>query len=333
MTNRILIIDPSPIVREILSIELGKIDFIDAVDVAPDLHVGRDHIVESKPNLVIMDLDLSGVDGITFLRTLTQCYSIPVIVFSSQVEEEHSRVWAICQAGAEVMYKPSSSYGIMKVVFALVEKIRMNICPHARRSLRRNVIVAIGASTGGAQAIQKVLSRFPADAPPTVIVQHMPAPFTTSFAQRLNKCCNLTVREARNHDVVESGVALLAPGNYHLCLTPSRRSYIVEVTNGAKVYYQRPSVDVLFNSVAECASSDSIGVLLTGMGKDGAQGMLRMREAGAYTIAQDDPSSVVYGMPGEAAKIGASCSILPLKRIADAIFAEVKKRKATELAR
>ena len=181
-------------------------------------------------------------------------------------------------------------------------------------------IIAIGASTGGTQAIQAVLTRFPHNAPGTVIVQHMPEHFTRSFADRLNSLCDIEVREAVDNDSVTPGVALIAPGNYHMLLRRSGARYYVQVKTGPMVCRQRPSVDVLFKSVAQYVGTNAVGALLTGMGADGADGMLEMRQAGAHTIAQDERTSVVYGMPAEAAKRGAAVEILPLDSVASALI-------------
>jgi two-component system chemotaxis response regulator CheB len=179
-------------------------------------------------------------------------------------------------------------------------------------------VLAIGASTGGTQAVERVLRALPADAPGTVIVQHMPEHFTAAFAQRLNGLCALEVREARDHDAVVPGVALVAPGNRHLLLQASGARYVVRVKDGPPVHHQRPAVDVLFQSVARAAGPNAVGVILTGMGADGARGLLAMREAGARTFAQDEATCVVFGMPKEAIKLGAAGTVLPLDAIAGA---------------
>jgi two-component system chemotaxis response regulator CheB len=184
-----------------------------------------------------------------------------------------------------------------------------------------NKVIAIGASTGGTQAIQEVITRFPANAPGTVIVQHMPEHFTKSFADRLNDLCAIEVREAGNNDSVIPGVALIAPGNYHMLLRRSGARYYVEIKSGPQVCRQRPSVEVLFKSVAKYAGANAVGAILTGMGSDGAAGLLEMRNAGAYTVAQDEKTSVVYGMPKEAARCGGACDVLPLDQVVGALLA------------
>jgi len=188
-----------------------------------------------------------------------------------------------------------------------------------------NRVVAIGASTGGTEAIREVLRRLPADMPPVVIVQHMPQYFTRSFAERLNESCALEVKEAEDHELLRPGKALLAPGNSHMILRRSGASYFVEIKDGPLVFHQRPSVEVLFSSVAKYAGSNALGVILTGMGKDGAQGLLEMRNAGAWTIAQDERTSVVFGMPKEAVALGAVCEVLPLERIAGAMVQRLRE--------
>jgi two-component system chemotaxis response regulator CheB len=186
-------------------------------------------------------------------------------------------------------------------------------------------VIAIGASTGGTKAIESVLSNMPATSPGIMIVQHMPEHFTTSFARRLNEICPMQVREACNNDHIVPGVALIAPGNQHMVLTRSGGTYTVRIKSGPRVHYQRPSVDVLFQSVAKSAARNAVGVMLTGMGADGAKGLLAMKESGAFTLAQDEASCVVYGMPKEAVKLGAVDEIVPLPRIPQAILSLLER--------
>jgi two-component system chemotaxis response regulator CheB len=188
-------------------------------------------------------------------------------------------------------------------------------------------IIAIGASTGGTKAIETVLTSMPANAPATVIVQHMPEAFTRAFAERLNQICRMEVREARDNDHAIPGLALIAPGNYHMLLKRSGGSYLVRIKNGPRVHYQRPSVDILFQSVAKSAGGNAVGAILTGMGADGAKGLLAMKESGAYTIAQDEATSVVFGMPKEAIELGAAHKIVPLSSITQEILAGINKTR------
>ena len=232
----------------------------------------------------------------------------------------------------DVIAKPGSSYTVSDMSAQLVEKIRAaawakvvkidsDISEPDRTPLKALAqtsykVIAIGASTGGTEALKKVLTRLPANAPGIAVVQHMPANFTTSFAERLNSLCQLTVKEASDNDSVVPGTVLIAPGNYHMILRRSGARYYVEVKTGPMVHHQRPAVDILFKSTAKYAGANAIGVILTGMGADGAEGLLEMKKAGAGTIAQDERSCVVFGMPKEAIKLGAVDSVLPLDQIA-----------------
>lgn len=344
MTSRkikVLIVDDSAIVRSIFTSELGRDPAIEVVGAAPDPYVARDKIVQLEPDVVLLDIEMPRMDGLTFLRKLMRYHPLPVIIVSSLTPKGGQMALEAIEAGAvEVMCKPGSAYSVADMSLALMDKIKaaaeVNVKTLKRSptqparpeqperlSLTRTTdkILAIGASTGGTQAIQDVLTRFPPNAPGTVIVQHMPAYFTKSFADRLNTLAEVEVREAQDGDSVVPGRVLIAPGNFHMILRRSGARYYVEVKTGPLVCRQRPSVDVLFKSVAKYAGANAVGALLTGMGADGADGLLEMRRAGAHTIAQDQRTSVVYGMPAEAAKRGAACEILPLDRIAAALLA------------
>jgi two-component system chemotaxis response regulator CheB len=344
MTGRkikVLIVDDSAIVRSIFTSELGRDPMIEVVGAAPDPYVARDKIVQLAPDVVLLDIEMPRMDGLTFLRKLMHYHPLPVIIVSSLTHKGGQMALEAIEAGAvEVMCKPGSAYSVSDMSLALLDKIKaaaeVNLKARGpaaakpakpaqpeRLSLTRTTdkILAIGASTGGTQAIQEVLTRFPPNAPGTVIVQHMPAYFTQSFAERLNTLSAIEVREARDGDSVVPGRALIAPGNFHLLLRRSGARYYVQVKTGPLVCRQRPSVDVLFKSVAKYAGANAVGALLTGMGADGADGLLAMRQAGAHTIAQDQRTSVVYGMPAEAAKRGAACEILPLDRVAASLLA------------
>lgn len=341
---RVLIVDDSAIVRMILRTQLEKEPDIEIVGTAPDPYVARDKIVRLNPDVVLLDIEMPRMDGLTFLRKLMRYYPLPVVIVSSLTPQGGNVALEALQAGAvEVMCKPGGSFSVGEMAFALAEQIRaaahavvVGKAPaapqHAERprlSMSRTTtqVVAIGASTGGTQAIQTILTRFPVNAPGTVIVQHMPEQFTAAFAQRLNGICAVEVREAQTGDTVLQGTVLIAPGNHHIVLRRSGARYYVEVKDGPLVCRHRPSVEVLFKSVARCAGANAVGVILTGMGADGANAMFEMRETGAWTVAQDEASCVVYGMPGEAVARGAVCEILPLAEIADALLSHVEKRK------
>jgi len=336
---KVLIVDDSAVVRQVLSAELAKDPEIEVVGTAPDPYVARDKIVQTQPHVILLDIEMPRMDGLTFLRKIMHYHPIPIIIVSSLTPKGGQLALEAIQAGAvDVMCKPGSSFSVVELTEALIDKIKgaafANIKKHVTLSAETNrpverlamskttdKVVALGASTGGTQAIEAVLTRFPSNAPGTVIVQHMPEHFTRSFAERLDSLCEMEVREARDNDSVIPGVALIAPGNYHMLLRRSGARYFVQVKTGPLVHHQRPSVEVLFKSVAKYAAANAIGAIMTGMGADGAEGLLEMKQAGAFTIAQDEASSVVYGMPAEAAKKGAACEIVSLDRIASRIIA------------
>jgi len=334
---RVLVVDDSAIVRKILSQELGRRSGIEIVGTAPDPYIARDKIVALNPDVLTLDVEMPRMDGITFLRKLMKHRPMPVIVLSSLTPQGGKTAMEALEAGAvEVMCKPGGSYSVGDVCNVLVDKIkaasraRLNhkqaapgpVRPAARLSMAEttNKIFAIGASTGGVQALTCVLSSLPGNAPGTVVVQHMPAHFTTSFAQRLNGECAVTVKEAQDGDHVVSGRVLIAPGGLHMLLQRSGANYFVSLRDGPAVCRQKPSVEVLFKSVARYAGANAVGAILTGMGDDGATGLLEMRQAGAHTVAQDEQSCVVFGMPKEAIARGAAEKIVPLNRIAETLI-------------
>ncbi|HUI06922.1 MAG TPA: chemotaxis response regulator protein-glutamate methylesterase [Verrucomicrobiae bacterium] len=336
---KVLIVDDSAIVRQVFSAELGREPDIEVVGTAPDPYVARDKVVQLNPDVVVLDVEMPRMDGIAFLRKLMRHYPVPVIIVSSLTPKGGAVAMEAMDAGAiDVLCKPGAAYTVGDMTQALADKIRAAATAKARLKGRQLIdgpsekperlaltqtthkIIAIGASTGGTQAIEKVLTRFPQNAPGTLIVQHMPEHFTTSFAERLDGICDIEVREAKDNDSVIPGVALIAPGNYHMVLRRSGARYYVEIRTGPAVCRQRPSVEVLFMSVAKYAGNNAVGAILTGMGADGAKGLLEMRQAGAFTIAQDEKTSVVYGMPHEAVECGAACEILPLERIAEVLL-------------
>lgn len=337
MKIKVLIVDDSAIVRHVFSTELAKDPELEVVGTAPDPYVARDKIVQLQPQVVILDIEMPRMDGLTFLRKLMHFYPLPVIIVSSLTARGGQLAMEAIDAGAiDVMCKPGSSYSVGDMSETLIAKIKAAAFANVRRqehkpaistsarlamSKTTDKIVAIGASTGGTQAIERVLIQFPHNGPGTVIVQHMPEHFTRSFADRLNGLCDMEVREARDNDSVIPGVALIAPGNYHMLLRRSGARYYVQIKTGPLVHHQRPAVEVLFQSVAKYAGANAVGAILTGMGADGADGLKAMRDAGAHTIAQDRESSVVYGMPAEAAKRGGACEILPLDKVAGSLIA------------
>lgn len=329
---RVLIVDDSSVVREILVKELSRDPQIEVVGTAPDPYVARDKIVRVKPDVITLDIEMPRMDGITFLRKLMKHFPLPVIVVSSLTPTGGDLAMEALDAGAvDVMCKPGAAYTIGDMSVALIDKIKAAAhvtvakkvsmaAPGSptRLSLTRttNKVIAIGASTGGTEALQVVLRSMPSNSPGIIIVQHMPEHFTRSFAQRLNELCDIEVKEAENGDRVVPGKALIAPGNYHMLLRRSGAVYYVDVKQGPLVSRHRPSVDVLFKSVARYAGQNAVGVIMTGMGADGSAGMKEMHDQGAETIAQDEASCVVYGMPKEAVELGAVNHVVPLQRIA-----------------
>ncbi len=335
-----LIVDDSAIVRRILSDQLGRMPGIHVVGTAPDPYVARDRILQLEPDVLTLDVEMPRMDGITFLRKLMRHRPMPVVIVSSLTPAGSALAIDALQSGAiDVMPKPGAAYTVGEMAAELAEKIRAAakvdramLRPRSpaefaaqRLSLATTTtkVVALGASTGGTQALQFVLGTLPANAPAIVIAQHMPEHFTHAFADRLNAVCAVHVKEAENGDLVGPGRALIAPGNRHLVLRRRGSQYYVEVKDGPPVSGHRPSVDVLFKSAARYAGQNAVGVLLTGMGADGAEGLKEMRDAGARTIAQDELTSVVWGMPREAIRLGAADHVLGLPAI---------PRKVLELA-
>jgi len=319
----VLVVDDSAIVRKVLSEELSRERGIEVVGTAPDPYVARDKIVRLEPDVITLDIEMPRMDGLTFLKKLMKYHPLPVIIVSSLTKKGGKLAMEALSLGAlEVISKPSASYSVGDMSVQLADKIRAvaNVNMKAKietqpeqapppeagtvkaLSATTNKVLAIGASTGGTEAIKAVLLGMPPNAPGIIVVQHMPAKFTTSFAERLDALCAIRVREAQDGDSVVNGQALIAPGNYHMLLRRSGARYYVQVKDGPMVHHQRPSVDVLFKSVADYGGSNAVGVILTGMGADGADGLLQMRRAGARTIGQDERTCVVFGMPKEAIK-------------------------------
>jgi two-component system chemotaxis response regulator CheB len=338
---KVLIVDDSAIVRNVFSKELSTYPDIEVVGTAPDPFVARDKIVQLKPDVLTLDIEMPRMDGLTFLKKLMKYYPVPTVIVSSLTPKGSAMSLEALDVGAvDVVAKPGGSYSVADIRAELVDKIRAASVANlsrdrsqekqeaaveriaVKRSMTEttNKVIAIGASTGGTEAIKAVLTKLPADMPGVVIVQHMPANFTAAFADRLNGICQMTVREAKNNDPVVPGTALVAPGNFHMILRRSGAQYYVEVKTGPMVHHQRPAVDILFRSTARYAGANAVGVILTGMGSDGAEGLLEMKKAGAKTIAQDEKSCVVFGMPKEAIKAGAADRVMTLTSIAGEII-------------
>jgi two-component system chemotaxis response regulator CheB len=342
---RVLVVDDSALVRKVLTEELAKAGDIEVVGTAIDPYVARDKILQLKPDVLTLDVEMPRMDGLSFLAKIMRHHPMPVVVVSSLTPKNSEQaVHALALGAVEVISKPGSSYSTPDVAGELVRAIRNAARANVSRRVEAPVarltpngslpaftgeaptaletthkILAIGSSTGGTQAVEAILREFPATMPGTLITQHMPEHFTAAFAQRLDKICRMDVREAKDGDPVVPGVVLIAPGGRHMLLQRSGAKYFARIKDGPPVHHQRPAVDVLFQSVARHAGANATGVILTGMGADGAVGLLEMKQAGAHTIAQDESSCVVFGMPKEAIKLGAADEVLHLTRIAPAL--------------
>ena len=347
---RVLIVDDSAVVRKTLTEKLSTYAGIEVVGAAVDPYVARDKIVRLRPDVITLDLEMPRMDGLSFHEKLMEYYPLPVIIVSSLTGRNSQLALKALELGAlEVVTKPELPEDLPEIGAQLARAIRSAAATRIRSTKRLKIpapppppaqslrlpdnktVIAIGASAGGTKAIEVVLSGLPKEVPGIVIVQHMPEMFTSAFAERLNRVCSLTVREARDRDIVSPGVALIAPGGNHMVLQRSgskKNPYLIRIKDGPAVHHQRPSVDVLFQSVARAAGSDSVGVLLTGMGVDGASGLLEMRGRGAVTLAQDEETSLVFGMPGEAIKLGAVDHVIPLQRVALRILRALLPEKA-----
>ena len=349
---RVLVVDDSAIVRRVLSDVLASQPDIDVVGTAPDPYVARDKIVALKPDVLTLDIEMPRMDGLTFLDRLMASHPMPVIVISSLTKSStRSALEAVHRGAVDVMAKPGGPYSVGDLKEELPRRVRAAAkaqvrhigqppspataanCPEAAGVGSRegtqsaapcwkpNRLVAIGASTGGTNAIERILRRFPAGFPPVVATQHIPAGFSTAFAERLDGCCEMRVREASDGERLLPGHAYIAPGDQHLQVVEVSGGYATRLHSGPKLHYQRPAVDELFQSAARHAGSAAIGILLTGMGKDGAEGLLAMRKTGCHTIVQDEATCVVFGMPREAILLGAAVEMLPLDAIAGAVMA------------
>jgi len=347
---RVLIVDDSALVRRILSEVLGADPAIEVVGTASDAYVAREKIKQLNPDVLTLDVEMPKMDGVTFLRNLMRLRPMPVVMVSS-LTEHGAEVTLDALAVGAVDYLPKPKIDVAATLTDYAEELRAKIrsaaaarvrpytgavtpggaggvAPRlgvdavlakapARRQLRAtDRIIAIGASTGGTEAIKEVLVQLPADTPGIVITQHIPKAFSTPFARRMDSCCQMTVYEAQNGQLILPGHVYIAPGDQHLLIERDGARYVCRLDDGQPVNRHKPSVDVLFRSVAQQVGRNAIGVILTGMGKDGAVALKEMREAGSPTIAQDEATSVVWGMPGEAVALGAAAEVLPLGKVA-----------------
>jgi two-component system chemotaxis response regulator CheB len=348
---RVLVVDDSAIVRKVLTETLSREADFEVVGTAPDPYVARDKILALQPDVLTLDIEMPRMDGLTFLRNLMEHHPMPVIVVSSVGESNcRAAVRALELGAVDVLTKPGGPYSVGELQESLARRVRAAAVARLRgpaqsppattaqpakdNGLRKKAtpvaaaktgipapLIAIGASTGGTEAIRHMLHGLEPGGAGFVVAQHIPAHFSAAFAQGLGTICSLEVKEAQDGDAVLPGRVLVAPGNFHMLLRKNARGYYVGVMDGPLVCYQRPSVDVLFSSVASAAGREAMGVLLTGMGSDGASGLLQMRRAGAWTVAQDEASCVVFGMPREAIRLGAAEAVMPLERITETLAA------------
>ena len=351
---KVLIVDDSAVVRQTMEDILSSDPLIEVVGSARDPFAAAERMREVAPDVITLDVEMPRMDGITFLQKVMRQHPIPVVMCSSLTEKGSETAMRAMEYGAvDIIQKPRLG------VKQFLEEAKVIICDAVRAAggarIKRiapkaiNVapklsadavlekpsskamiqttekVIVVGASTGGTEALKDFLEALPLDTPGMVIVQHMPEHFTAAFARRLDGICNISVKEAENDDTVVRGRALIAPGNKHTLLKRSGARYYVEVKDGPLVCRHRPSVDVLFRSAARYAGKNAVGVIMTGMGDDGAKGMLEMKDAGAYTIAQDEASCVVFGMPKEAIKLGAVDTVMPLSNIAGVVLRESNK--------
>jgi two-component system chemotaxis response regulator CheB len=345
---RVLIVDDSAVVRQTLSEVLSGDPEIEIMATAGDPFVAADRMKEETPDVITLDIEMPRMDGLTFLQKIMTQHPIPVVICFTLAEEgARSTLRALEYGAVDIVAKPrmgtrqflqesstmlcetvkaaaSARVSLLRPSSAVQPKLTADaILPAATHAMADTTerVIAIGASTGGTEALRVVLEALPADTPGIVIVQHMPELFTRAFANRLDGLCHIAVKEAENNDSVLRGLALIAPGNRHLLLKRSGARYFVELKDGPLVCRHRPSVDVLFRSAARYAGSNAVGIILTGMGDDGARGMLELKQAGAQTFAQDEATSIVFGMPKEAIKRNAVDKVIPLQSVAAAIVA------------
>lgn len=349
---KVLVVDDSILFRETLSKMLSEKRGITVVGTAGDAYEASEKIVQLQPDVVTLDFEMPKMNGIEFLKRLIPQYPVPVIVVSSMTINvfEALSVGAVdfikkptvksprdlmdfsyelgrkitAANGARVIQKTASALAPKSVAAAPAQATVSASTPITYRN--KDLVIALGASTGGPDALQTVLQGMPANSPPIIITQHMPAGFTKMYAERMNRCCAIEVKEAVDGDVLRPGLAIIAAGDYHLQLKKNSTGYYVSSRQGERVSGHCPSVDVMFTSVAEVAGKNAIGAILTGMGADGAKGLLLMRKAGAYTIGQDEATCVVYGMPMVAFTGGAVCQQAPLGKIADIINKRVSQQ-------
>ncbi len=350
---RVLVVDDSAVVRQVVTQTLSSDPGIEVIGAALDPVFALEKMKTNWPDVIVLDLEMPRMDGLTFLRRIMAERPTPVVICSSLAEKGAQVALDALAAGAvSIITKPKvglksfldgAANDIIQAVKAaahsrpgrrasaavaslspspsLSADVILPAASNASAPLGRTTdrLVAIGTSTGGTQALEAVLTALPVDTPGVVVVQHMPEKFTAMFAQRLNSLCKIEVREARSGDRVLPGLALIAPGGRHMMVKRNGAQYVVDVVDGPLVNRHKPSVDVLFRSVAKCAGHNALGIIMTGMGDDGARGLKEMRDAGAHTLAEDESTCVVFGMPKEAIRLGGAAEVLPLTRMAEGI--------------
>jgi len=344
---KVLIVDDSAVVRQTLTAIINEDPRLEVIATASDPFVAAKKMSEQAPDVITLDIEMPKMDGLTFLKKIMSQHPLPVVIISSLTSTgTQTGIKALEYGAVDIITKPQMD------VKGFIDESKQRICEaiksaaHAKVNRKSfvestvyvepkysadvvipkstsksmiettEIVISIGASTGGTEALREFLTALPYDSPGIVIVQHMPEKFTKSFADRLNELCKISVKEAENGDTVLRGRALIAPGNFHMMLKRSGARYYVEVKDGPLVNRHRPAVDVLFRSTARYAGKNAIGIIMTGMGDDGVKGLLEMKDAGAITVAQDEKSCIVFGMPKEAIKLGAADHILPLDKIA-----------------
>jgi len=350
--TRVLVVDDSALMRQVLTQILSSDPAIEVVGTAPDPFIARDKIKALAPDVLTLDVEMPRMDGLAFLERLMRAHPMPVVMVSSLTEAGCDVTLRALELGAvDFVTKPRIDVRerIHEVAAEMVEKVKAaaaaRILPRGPAPVTRppaprpaglfrttEAVIAAGASTGGTEALREFLSALPADAPGVVVVQHMPERFTRAFAERLDRLCTVRVKEAEDGDRVLAGHVLVAPGSRHLRVVRDGAQVRARVSDDPPVNRHRPSVDVLFHSAAAALGPNAIGVIMTGMGSDGARGLLAMRQAGARTLAQDPDSCVVFGMPREAIALGAAEQVVPLARMADAVLALVREREAAATA-
>ena len=341
---RVLVVDDSAVVRRLISEALSQDPEIEVVGTACDPYVARDLILKLEPDVLTLDIEMPRMDGLTFLKILQEHRPMPVVIVSSLTQAGSETALQALELGAvDVVAKQNSAWNSGGLREQLAQRVKG--AARARLSLLKSAgaagspaasaggidfsprqLIVIGASTGGTEAVKDVLTRLPAELPGICIVQHIPAVFSKAFAERLNDCCALEVREAAHGDEVRPGTALVAPGDFHMVVEWDVNCYRVKLRQDPPIHFTRPAVDMLFNSAAQCAGRHAVGVLLTGMGRDGAAGMQQLKLAGAINLAQDEATCVVYGMPRAAVELGVVDRVLPLEQMPQAMLQALRER-------